>query len=236
MDRFIDKRRFEPVTEGSYLSEEQIDSYNRDGILVLRNVIPQHRVDSLKEEALKMFKVDTEWISAPELLSSEVMDHFRSDEFQQPLCDLNGESQIIQGFVYRKKANSDVPKYWHQDGVYWGGDDAKVIAIFTPLTRITHENGVLYIYPGSHKLGRLYHRAASNHNLICDVDCFKAPMPVELFPGDICFMHSHVVHASFSNPSSQDRLSLGFHVHNVNSNVELNQPVIDVYRRLRNEI
>lgn len=236
MDRFIDKRVFEPLESGNFFNDEDVKSWNDNGILLMRNAIPLERVEKMREIAAGSFYGDYEWITAPELLSEEIMSHYTSPEVQKPLQALNGESEVIQGFIYRKRPRTDVPKNWHQDGVYWGGDTAKVVAIFTPLTEMSKKNGVLWYYPGSHKLGRLYHRAAPNYNLICDVSAFSEPQCIEIFPGDLFFMHSHLVHASFANESDADRLSLGFHVYNKQTNIEINQPVIDDYKRIRAEM
>src|SRR5688572_24071042 len=178
IDQFIDKRAFQDVTaSGPRLTADQVGAFNRDGFLILRQVLSESEVTPLRKAAEGLFASPAdEWVSAPEKQHPDLKAYAYGPFVQEIIGELNGPSDVLLGFLYRKQCTSPVPKLWHQDAVYWDMSDARVIALFTPVTPINERNGAIQVIPGSHRLGRLFHRAASNYNLVCEVDAFREPV------------------------------------------------------------
>jgi ectoine hydroxylase-related dioxygenase (phytanoyl-CoA dioxygenase family) len=135
----------------------------------------------------------------------------------------------LLGFLYRKQCTSLVPKQWHQDAAYWDMSDARVMALFTPVTPITKDNGAIHVIPGSHRLGRLFHRPAANHNLVCDTLAFRDPHVVELAPGDVMAIHSFALHCSPVNPSTEQRINFGLHFYNRKTTIVRDAATVATY-------
>jgi ectoine hydroxylase-related dioxygenase (phytanoyl-CoA dioxygenase family) len=216
VDQFVDKRAYADVTaSGQTLTESQVDEFNRDGYLVLRQVLDQSEVAPLRLAAERLFATTPgEWISAPEKQDPALRGYAFGRLVQGLIGELNGPSGILLGFLYRKQCTSPVPKQWHQDAAYWDMSDARVMALFTPVTPITMLNGAIHVIPGSHRLGRLFHRPAENYNLVCDTSAFREPHVVELMPGDVMAVHSFTLHCSPANPSPETRINFGLHFYN----------------------
>lgn len=231
IDQFIDKRAFQDVTaSGPRLNADQVGAFNRDGFLVLRQALTASEVSPLRKAAEGLFASPAdEWVSAPEKLHPDLHAYAYGPLVQGLIGELNGPSDVLLGFLYRKQCTSPVPKLWHQDAAYWDMSDARVMAIFTPVTPINERNGAIHVIPGSHRIGRLFHRAATNYNLVCEADAFREPAVVELEPGDVMLLHSYTLHCSPANPSAETRINFGLHFHNRQNRIVRDAPTAAIY-------
>ncbi len=104
----------------------------------------------------------------------------------------------------------------------------RVVAAFVALTPSTLENGCIYCIPGTHKLGRIYHTPHEDEfglqNLVCDISSFRGPVALELEPGDVAFVPTLTVHASFENRCEARRINLGFHRQHEQTNAKCLAP------------
>jgi len=234
IDQFVDKRAFTncPVS-GQYLSIQQIEDFNRDGYLVIRDVLPIEEIQLLRTAADQLFDTNGggEWVGGPELKDEALGQYVQSPLVKGVINDLNGESNVLLGFLYRKSRDFSMPKLWHQDGVYWNTSDARVMALFTPLTPIHKGNGAIHVIPGSHRLGRLFHKAAENYNLVCDTAAFRDGVIVEMVPGDIMALHSLTLHQSPPNTTNETRINFGLHFHNTLTRVVRDAPTAELYEK-----
>jgi hypothetical protein len=233
LDQFIDKRAFQDIRgPGRFLTAEQIDTFNRDGCVILRGVFSAARIAELRAAAERLYSQSGgEWVGGPELKNPDLLAHVGSREIQGVIEDLNGPSDVLLGFLYRKLRSDQTPKLWHQDLSYWDSSDARVMALFTPLTEINESNGPIYFIPGSHRLGRLFHTAASNYNLVCDTSAFREPVLAELNVGDVMALHSLTVHSSPGNPSDRIRINFGLHFHNRQTRIVRDAPTAELYEK-----
>jgi hypothetical protein len=231
IDQFVDKRAFQEATSsGPRLTAAQVEAFNRDGFLILRQALARSEVEPLRAAAEGLFAAAAgEWISAPEKLHPDLQAYAHGPFVQGVIGELNGPSEVLLGFLYRKQCTSPVPKLWHQDAVYWDMSDARVMAMFTPVTPVNERNGAILVIPGSHRIGRLFHRAASNYNLVCDVSAFREPQVVTLEPGDVMLIHSFTLHCSPANPSPEPRINFGLHFHHRDNRIVRDAPTAAIY-------
>jgi phytanoyl-CoA hydroxylase len=220
-DQFIDPRAFRDVDgPGRLLSPAQIEEFNRDGFVVLRGFLDADVVAELRATADRLYAdAAGDWIQGAELAEPAVAELLSGDRVQGVIGDLNGPSEILFTFLLRKRREYQLAKAWHQDNVYWDTSDARVMALFFPLTPIHAGNGAISVLAGSHRLGRLYHRPGPHANLICDVSAFRAPQLVELAPGDVMALHSLTLHSSDVNPTPEPRINFGAHFYHRDTRV-----------------
>jgi ectoine hydroxylase-related dioxygenase (phytanoyl-CoA dioxygenase family) len=105
---------------------------------------------------------------------------------------------------------------WHQDATYFALEPVCHVTAWVALTDAPVEAGCMEVVPGSHKLGQLRHAEMQDpENLLSrgqalavDVDRTKTEfMPVKA--GQFSLHHTHLVHNSRPNRSSDRRIGLG---------------------------
>ena len=133
--------------------------------------------------------------------------------------------------LVKKPAGNSGRVVWHQDFSGWYQDGClmpDMLTVIVALTPATEESGCLHMLRGSHKMGRV--------DRVRDADAYAAIQPrrlaamlerfedvaVPLQPGDGLFFHGNVVHASFENTASHDRMLLEFSYNGIS-----NAPVFD---------
>jgi len=105
---------------------------------------------------------------------------------------------------------------WHQDYPYWYDEGCltpDMLTCMIGIDRVTRANGCVNVISGSHHIGRIDHVRIGEANG-CDpvrLELLKRRLPVvpvELEPGDACFFHSNLLHASGGNDTHLPRTIL----------------------------
>ena len=91
-------------------------------------------------------------------------------------------------------------------------DETEMLTVWLPVTDATVENGCLAVVPGSHQQGLVQHcrsREPQTLNQVCIPEslALSEPVPLEMKPGDVLFMHRKTQHAGLSNRSNTIRWS-----------------------------
>ncbi len=103
----------------------------------------------------------------------------------------------------------------HQDAGYWQLDPLDIVTAWVALTPATRANGCMTLALGTHRLGRLDHRATRaadnmlSHGQTAALDvsrwqCFEN----ELDPGEMSLHHALLAHASGPNPTRDPRTAV----------------------------
>lgn len=225
IDDHIDRRAFRPAvwSPGSSLSEQQIDRFNRDGALVFANFYTGDEFERIHTEVERLLSADSTRPERQGQLAagrvkephedSELLAALPLGEMKSVIRVLHGDVALKQSFILQKQPGAERIKPWHQDGVYWNG--MPTILGLVSVTDIEQERGCLWVIPGSHRLGRLFHHVERDAdgwpNLVCDVTAMRPPLPIETRRGDLVLLHGLSVHASFENKTSHPRSTLGYH-------------------------
>jgi ectoine hydroxylase-related dioxygenase (phytanoyl-CoA dioxygenase family) len=209
------------------LSQQQLDRYQRDGIVFPIPVLSAEEVfffrgavESLArncgEESLK--RLDTlhlffEW--AYRLITHDVL--------LNAVEEILGDDILIYGtLVFYKTPHGSSYASWHQDSFYSGLHLSPSTSAWIALTASNRANGCMRVIPGSHKLGSMNHVNVSDPNLLnrrgeqvsMMVDESQA-IDVVLQPGEMSLHQSTIVHGSNANQSDEPRI--GFIVRFVTS-------------------
>lgn len=230
---FIEEQQFVPVTASELLTADQAERFNRDGFVILKNWLAADRLAGVRPDIERLVAENHRRQKDIHTKSAAVDSLMQSDRIKGVIEAANGPSELLQSFAFTKLPHEVRTKHWHQDGVYWGLSDSRVCCMFVPMTATNEDNGCIWMVPGTHLLGRMFHDIATDEfgleNLRCEMSAFRDPVPLVLDAGDAVLAHTYTVHASFHNRTDEPRISLGFHFRNVGTELQLPAP----YRRLQ---
>jgi len=217
------------------LNSEQIGRFDRDGYLFfpslftaqemkgLLDEVPalyaQHRPENVREKGSDAVRTNF----AAHLYSKPFAKLARHPRMVEPVMELFGEAVYMHQFKINGKMAFDGDVWqWHQDYGTWKNDDlmpepkAMNVAIF--LDDVTEFNGPLMFIPGSHKLGVLdaqhdtsttsYPLWTINHDSIAKLVKRGGIVAPKGPAGSMILFHSCLVHASSSNLSPWNRVSV----------------------------
>lgn len=230
------------------LTSEQVQTYNRDGYLVIKNFCSRAEVDKLYDVALKdnamadnaldlndqsgkktrlslWYKPGNDvfgYLTRSEKMVSSVASLLNNDT---PVCHFH--SKLMQ-----KEPRVGGAWEWHQDYGYWYKSQFmfpdQLISVMVALTPANKENGCLQVIKGSHKLGRVNHGFAGEQvgaDMVMVENALRTMELVycEIEPGDALFFHSNLLHRSEANLSDHPRWSI-ISCYSSQSNLAYNEP------------
>ncbi|MFZ5557301.1 MAG: phytanoyl-CoA dioxygenase family protein [Pseudomonadota bacterium] len=217
------------------LRTEQLEEFHRTGYLFFPSLFTPQEIKVLTDEVPRLYAMDR-IENVREKDSNAVRTNFAAHLYSEPFARLARHPRMVEPveqifneklymhqFKINGKAafNGDVWQ-WHQDYGTWLNDDlmpeprAMNVAIF--LDEVNEFNGPLMFIPGSHKLGVLEagHDTSTtsyplwtinNDNIRTLVQ--KGGIAAPKGPaGSMLLFHSCLVHASTSNLSPWDRVSV----------------------------
>jgi ectoine hydroxylase-related dioxygenase (phytanoyl-CoA dioxygenase family) len=220
------------------LTTQQLDQYEREGIVFPVSVLSRAEADSYRS-ALELL---TDNCGSGALKRLECL-HLFFDwahrlATQQTLLDavedILGDDILIDGtLVFHKPPRDSSYVSWHQDSVYSGWNKTPSTSAWIALTPSERRNGCMRAIPGSHKLGLMAHGNVSDELNLLDrgeqveaVDESQA-VDVVLQPGEISFHQSNLVHGS--NPNTSTDARIGFIVRFVTSQIrDRDRPLLRV--------
>jgi ectoine hydroxylase len=217
------------------LSREQIQRFEQDGFLffpslfrteelkVLTDEVPrlyaQRRPENIRERGSDAVRTNF----AAHLYSLPFAKLARHPRMVEPIVQIFGEDVYMHQFKINGKMAFDGDVWqWHQDYGTWKNDDgmpeprAMNVAIF--LDEVNEFNGPLMFIPGSHVRGVLdaSHDTSTTSYPLWTIDHQTIAKLVERggivapkgAPGSMILFHSCLVHASTSNLSPWNRVSV----------------------------
>jgi ectoine hydroxylase len=217
------------------LNQDQLESFERDGFLffpslfrpeemkVLSDEVPrlyaQHRPENVREKGSDAVRTNF----AAHLYSLPFAKLARHPRMVEPIVQIFGEDVYMHQFKINGKMAFDGDVWqWHQDYGTWKNDDwmpearAMNVAIF--LDDVNEFNGPLMFIPGSHQRGVLAasHDTSTTSYPLWTIDPATIARLVKrggiVAPkgpsGSMILFHSCLVHASTSNLSPWNRVSV----------------------------
>ncbi|HTF15850.1 MAG TPA: phytanoyl-CoA dioxygenase family protein [Burkholderiales bacterium] len=217
------------------LSPEQLQQFDREGYLFFPSLFRPDEIKMLVDEVPRLYaqrRPENVREKGSDAVRTNFAAHMYSIPFAklarhprmvEPIMQLLGEELYMHQFKINGKMAFDGDVWqWHQDYGTWKNDDlmpearAMNVAIF--LDEVNEFNGPLMLIPGSHKLGVLeadhdtsttsYPLWTINHDTIrklVERGGIAAPKGPS---GSMILFHSCLVHASTSNLSPWNRVSV----------------------------
>ena len=219
----------------SFLTSEQLESYERDGYLVLAGLFDdaelaeiQRKFDELADrgEPVPGFWEPDVTSDDPLKRYPRVMHPHRWDErakammlkpeIERVLHDLLGEPAVACQTMHFYKPPGSPGQALHQDNFYLSVKPGNCIAAWTAVDPADPDNGGLFVVPGTHKMD--IHcpdpddaERTKSTNLVDPPKGMKA-VPVVMDAGDTLFFNGSVVHGSGRNKTA-DRWRRSFISH-----------------------
>ncbi len=230
------------------LSPNQIESYKKDGFVIVKNFLK-------KEEVEKLYSIAT----GDDVLSKHAFDlndqtgkktkltlwytpgHDAYGLLTKSERMINSVNKLMDGDSavchFHSKLMQKEPRVggaweWHQDYGYWYKNEflfpGQMMSVMIAITEANKENGCLQVLKGSHKMGRIEHGfageqvGASQHYVDLALKTMEL-VYVEIVAGDALFFHSNLLHRSEANLSEAPRWSL-ISVYNRIANIPYNEP------------
>jgi len=204
------------------LTPQQVEAYGRDGYLCPLDAFDTAQARAYRDrleafEAAEGMKMSRGHNFKPHLLFPWVDEIVHSPAILDAVEDLIGPDIVLFHLsVWPKDAGSGTYVSWHQDATYFGLEPPVHVTAWVALTDASIEAGCMEVVPGSHRLGQLRHSEMQDpDNLLSRGQTLDAPvdrsrtafMPVRA--GQFSLHHTHLVHNSRPNRSSDRRVGLG---------------------------
>ncbi len=214
-------------------TQEQINSYHKDGYIIIKKFCSKQEVDkmygiAIQDDAMTKNALDLNdqtgkktrlslWFTT----GNDIFGYLtRSERI------VNRVAQLLDSIApvchFHSKLMQKEPKVggaweWHQDYGYWYKNQFmfpdQLISVMVALTPANQQNGCIQVIKGSHKLGRVNHGFAGEQvgadmtmvdNALKTMDLVY----VEIEAGDALFFHSNLLHRSEANLSDKPRWSI----------------------------
>jgi hypothetical protein len=204
---------------GKRLSEKEVESYRKDGILFPIPVLDEAEVSRL---AAAIEETERSLGQRPQgQLAGQCHLHFAwarrlatNSKILDIVEDIIGPDILAHSTtIFKKYPGEGTYVSWHQDGYYMNLDIPDLVSVWIAITDSDRDNGCLRVERGSHRKGILAHQmtATSERNLLTSgiqLDSAveeSATMDVVLRAGDASLHHVNLVHGSDANYSAKAR-------------------------------
>lgn len=193
------------------LTNEQLETYKRDGYLVVPDVLSPAECD----QALALFKehsgAEYSEIVNPHKKFQQVMDIMKRPQSVAILEALQGTRVcgLQSMFVWKKAGTPDARKAWnvHQDATYLKTEFGTYLGGDYLLDDHDKENGCLYFYPGSHNEPLLEYDPTKSEgdnpgNKVREIPPQYKKVDLVAKKGSFLIIHGNVMHGSYANVSA----------------------------------
>ncbi len=216
------------------ITDEEIETYARDGIVVLRDIIPVEWIDRLRPVAERI-AIDQEDVGLlptyPGRYMARCVEEFRRFVFDSPIAEAAArtlQSKEVRFFfdeLFVKGPRSEEKTIWHTDRMGWPVSGTMVPSLWVPLTPITHENSLECIpgsqdrdvrywlfSPNARQMERPADRVPHPDEAALRADPNNKFVTFEMNPGDLFIIHPWILHYSHGNPTDGWRIALSVRI------------------------
>jgi ectoine hydroxylase-related dioxygenase (phytanoyl-CoA dioxygenase family) len=200
----------DPVNE-FFLSDNQIDTYNNEGYLVIENVVKDDFILKIKKDILQIINkvglVDNCALrQTREYVSNTALAGFIESENLRKLAGalMGGKANLYLPFTAVKAAHAGEKFNFHQDNNYTPHKGPS-INLWCAFVDMVIENGCLYIDPKTHLKGFLEAETLSDgHRKVINT---QDPQPMIIKAGSCVAFDRFTVHGSGENITSEHRVA-----------------------------
>jgi phytanoyl-CoA hydroxylase len=214
------------------LTPEELETYDRDGYLVIHDAVPAATLQAIIDECERMHSVaytvaggtamlDVDPAHTPEkprvrrikspFLHSDFFKAFTADPIVMDLLEplMPSGIRLHNAKINMKSAGVGEAIEWHQDWGFYPHTNDDVLAVGIYLDDCTEENGPMLVVPGSHKGPTYNHHANGYFCGAIDPDELRDEIP-KAVPltgpaGTLTIHHARLLHGSAFNRSSKPR-------------------------------
>ena len=216
------------------ITTEEMETYERDGVVCLRSIVGRRWIDSLIPAARRI-AIDNEDFGLlptyPGRYMSRKVPEFRKFVFESPVAEAAARvmrSGMVRFFFdefFVKPPRSSKKTIWHCDRMGWPTVGKMVPSIWVPLTPIAEENSLECIAGSQSRDVRYWLFSPNARQMQRPAD--REPHPDEdklradpanrflkwaMDPGDILIVHPWTLHYSHGNNADDWRIALSIRV------------------------
>jgi len=222
------------------LTQEQVDSFNRDGFLIIREFLEYRECDIIKEIAQIHIKyqiepIEMEWeyigrdrerynsvrrirqVYDRDIIFKRWMENL---EIRPILKQLLNDTPVLtlahHNSIMSKMPHTSSETKWHRDIRYWSYENSNLISVWLALGDEHPQNGLLEFIPASHK-------AIFNKDSFDEKSYFRDDYPPNqewiskrvsnsLKKGDIILFHAMTLHRANPNMTNEPKISFVYTV------------------------
>ncbi len=226
------------------LTNDQIDQFNTDGFLLLKDFAKAELCDKILEkskEHIKLLKQPIE--SEEEYLQEDKSDitlrrlrqvYDREEVFKEwmtnakirpILKELLGETPVLtlahHNSIMTKMPHISSKTSWHQDKRYWNYEDDNLLSVWLALDDEYIENGLLEFIPGSHKMDFENDQFDERTSFIGDLEKNQSVIAKRvhhnLKKGDVVLFHCKTLHYAGKNNTDKAKISFVYTVKGIST-------------------
>ncbi len=241
------------------ISNEEIESFNRDGFLLIRNFISSKEARQLLDKAKELVEISAEPIETEEHYHNldenksitlrrlrQVYDRdplfaswMTSKKIRTILKQLLNDTPILtlahHNSIMTKMPSKISNTCWHQDSRYWDFENDNLLSVWLAMDEERMENGLLEFIPGSHLLKlepeQFDEKVCFSNTLKKNQDIISKRVHYNLNPGDIVLFHCKTLHHAHANQTQEAKISFVYTVRGKN-----NLPLTDTRSSRHREI
>jgi ectoine hydroxylase-related dioxygenase (phytanoyl-CoA dioxygenase family) len=215
------------------LTQAQIDSYHKDGYIIIKKFCSGQEVDKMysiavEDNAMAKNALDLNdqtgkktklslWFTPGNDIFGYLTRSERIINRVAQLLDSNAPVCHFHSKLMQKEPKVGGAWEWHQDYGYWYKNQFmfpdQLISVMVALTPANKQNGCIQVIKGSHKLGRVNHgfageQVGADMTMVNNALQTMELVYVEIEAGDALFFHSNLLHRSEANLSDKPRWSI----------------------------
>ena len=201
------------------LSQEQVAQYERDGYTFPIDVLTTDQVARYRAKLEEVENAQGAPLHGPQKSKFYLLFDWAHEMITHPnvldaVEDVIGPNiMLYYGTAWLKEPGGPGFVSWHQDATYFGIEPAEQVTAWLALSPSTPESGCVGVLPGTHKDGLFsHHLDPVDANLLTsgqtvDVAIDRSQVvDMVLAPGQMSLHHTHVLHGSNPNVSTDRRL------------------------------
>ncbi len=221
------------------LTQEQIEFFDENGFLLLRDFAKAQLCDAIKAKAKEHIAAMQEPVETEQQYLRfhskeptlrrlrQVYDRdkvfatwMREKKIRPVLKQLLGHTPVLtlahHNSIMTKMPTETSRTEWHQDMRYWDFQTDELISVWLALDSETLDNGVLEFIPGSHKMSfapeQFDEKIRFREDLPQNRELIAKKVHYELNKGDVVLFHCKTLHAAGKNSTFEPKISFVYTV------------------------
>ncbi len=221
------------------LTKEQVNKFNEDGFLIIKNFAQKDLCDKILEKA----KIHLEKKQAPIESEQEYMSlnedkitvrrlrqvYDREEIFKEWMTNLEIRPMLKQvlndtpvltlahhNSIMTKLPHESTRTFWHQDRRYWNFQNDDLVSVWLALDEEFLDNGLLEFIPGTHKINFEKSSFDEDSNFVDEneynQEIIKNRVHQNLEKGDIVLFHCKTLHHASKNSTDKAKISFVYTV------------------------
>ena len=221
------------------LNVEQINEFNKNGFLVLRNFAPtmlceailekaqwhlDHKITPLESEQ-EYSQINTNEITVRRLRQvyqrEAIFQEWMTNKKIQPILKQLLNDTPVLTLAHHNSIMTKMPKdstrtFWHQDARYWNFENDALISVWLALGDEYLDNGLLEFIPTSHTMTFEKEQFDQYSNFLDEhpknKELIKTKVHTLLHQGDVVLFHCKTLHHASKNNTSLPKISFVYTV------------------------